>query len=31
VVGVKGVLDWVKSGEVLAVDGSTGSVVKRDG
>ena len=31
VVGVKGVLEWVKSGEVLAVDGSTGSVVKRDG
>jgi pyruvate,water dikinase len=31
VVGVKGALDWIKSGERLAVDGATGSVVKRDG
>ena len=31
VVGVKGVLDWVKSGERLVVDGATGSVVKLDG
>lgn len=31
VVGVKGALDWVKSGERLAVDGATGSVVKLDG
>ncbi|WP_119304451.1 PEP/pyruvate-binding domain-containing protein [Dongia deserti] len=31
VVGIKGVLDWVRPGERLSVDGATGLVVKIDG